>query len=245
MAAFTLGHQPDPSPGGSANSYAYTHGNPVNETDLSGAWSLNETSGGLSAVGSGEGIQVEGGTGIAAGAIMPLPVNAQIEAAFQASPPWDQFTAGTEEYEEYEEEWEEEGEEYEYASYKHEGSDREQQGNIETGLIYQSLEGMTEDQAAATARVASLCEVELGQHPKVVSYGGCTRLVDILGIGKAYKELWHTVKHSWGYHAIRKIVHVAVKIWHSTVVSTGREVFGIGKCAYELVKQYGAGCGNP
>jgi RHS repeat-associated protein len=104
--------QPDPSPGGSANSYAYTHGNPVNETDLGGGWSLNETSGGLSAVAGGEGIQVEGGTGIAAGAIMPPPVNAQIEAAFQANPPWDQFTAGTEEYEEYEEEWEEEWEEW-------------------------------------------------------------------------------------------------------------------------------------
>jgi hypothetical protein len=102
--------QPDPSPGGSANAYAYTHGNPVNETDLSGAWSLNETSGGLSSVGTGEGTQLTGGTGIAAGAVMPAPVNTQIEEAFEASPPWDQVTAGDEEYEEYEEWWEEEGE---------------------------------------------------------------------------------------------------------------------------------------
>jgi uncharacterized protein RhaS with RHS repeats len=37
--------QPDPAPGGSANSYAYSHGDPLNETDASGEWSLNETSG--------------------------------------------------------------------------------------------------------------------------------------------------------------------------------------------------------
>jgi RHS repeat-associated protein len=30
--------QPDPVPGGSANSYAYTNGNPVNETDLNGQY---------------------------------------------------------------------------------------------------------------------------------------------------------------------------------------------------------------
>ena len=46
--------QTDPSPGGSANAYAYTYGDPLNETDLSG----NETSGGLSAVGSGEGFEL-------------------------------------------------------------------------------------------------------------------------------------------------------------------------------------------
>ncbi len=148
--------QPDPSPGGSANSYAYTHGNPVNETDLSGAWSLNETSGGLSAVATGEGIQVEGGTGIAAGAIMPLPVNAQIEAAFQASPPWDQFTAGTEEYEEYEEEWEEEGEEYgtEYVSDHHSGKAGQKEAHVEPGLLIQPLRG-TEDQGEDTTTTTS------------------------------------------------------------------------------------------
>lgn len=128
--------QPDPSPGGSGDVYAYTYGNPVNETDLSGAWTLNETSGGLSAVSEGTGTQVV--EGVAAGAIMPLPVNVQIEAAFQANPPWDQITAGTEEYEEYEEEWEEEGD-YEYASY-HDGGDAEYgTGHTEEGMLYQPL----------------------------------------------------------------------------------------------------------
>jgi RHS repeat-associated protein len=127
--------QPDPSPGGSANAYAYTHGNPVNETDLSGAWTLNETSGGVSAVSTGEGTQVAGGTGVAAGAIMPLPVNTQIEEAANANPPWDQVTAGDEEYEEYEGE---EGEESEYASYRP-GSKGQQEAQTESAILYQPL----------------------------------------------------------------------------------------------------------
>jgi RHS repeat-associated protein len=128
--------QPDPQPGGSANAYAYTHGNPLNETDLSGEWSLNQTSGGLSAVGTGEGQQLAGGTGIAAGAITPGPVNAQLEAAFWASPPWDQETAGNEEYEEYEkdEEYEEESE-YggEYVS--NHSNPKGEETNIQSGLL--------------------------------------------------------------------------------------------------------------
>jgi RHS repeat-associated protein len=131
--------QPDPSPGGSANAYAYTQGDPLNETDPSGEWTLNETSGGLSAVGTGEGTQLPGGIGIAEGAIMPAPVNLQIEAAFRADPPWDQVTAGNEEYEEYEEyeeEWEEEGGE-EYASYKHGVGHQEAQ--TEPALLVQPL----------------------------------------------------------------------------------------------------------
>ena len=95
--------QPDPQPGGSANAYAYTHGNPVNETDPSGGWSLNETSGGNASVGEGEGEMLAGGVGDAPGSIAPPPVNTQIEAEFWADPPWDQITAGSEELEEYEE----------------------------------------------------------------------------------------------------------------------------------------------
>ena len=100
--------QPDPTPGGSADAYAYTYGDPLNETDPTGQWTLNQTSGGASAIGgTGEGTTLTDGTGIAANAVMPPPVNTEIETAFQTSPPWDQQHAGTEEYEEYwEEEWE-------------------------------------------------------------------------------------------------------------------------------------------
>ncbi|MGH2853966.1 MAG: RHS repeat-associated core domain-containing protein, partial [Solirubrobacteraceae bacterium] len=71
--------QPDPQPGGSANAYAYTNGDPINSSDPSGKWTLNETSGGLSAVGSGTGENLPGGVGVAPGAVMPPPVNQQIE----------------------------------------------------------------------------------------------------------------------------------------------------------------------
>jgi RHS repeat-associated protein len=81
--------QTDPQPGGSANAYAYTNGDPINSSDPSGEWTLNETSGGLSAVGSGPGENLTNGVGIAPGAIMPPPVNQQIEQAFIAHPPWD------------------------------------------------------------------------------------------------------------------------------------------------------------
>ena len=33
--------------------------------------------------------------------------------------------------------------------------------------------------------------------------------------------------------------------WAKSIFKVGREVFGIVHCAYELLKQYGAGCGNP
>ncbi len=54
------------------------------------AWTLGEESGGVSAVGSGEGDPVPGGTGVAPGAIEPLPVNQKIEEEFEADPPWQQ-----------------------------------------------------------------------------------------------------------------------------------------------------------
>jgi RHS repeat-associated protein len=130
--------QPDPNPGGSANAYAYTYGNPLNESDPSGEWSLNETSGGASAVGSGPGVQLQGGTGIAEGAIVPPPVNRQAEEAFWADPPWDQVTAGDEEYEEYEEYEGEQGES-EWANYRHGANPNSEESHVEPISLYQQL----------------------------------------------------------------------------------------------------------
>jgi hypothetical protein len=55
-----------------------------------------------------------------------------------------------------------------------------------------------------------------------------------------------------GLHGCKKYVRhppvspsAGVPSWAKTVVDVGREVFGIVHCAYELWKQYGAGCGNP
>ncbi len=53
------------------------------------AWALEE-SGGLSAVGTGEGEELPGKVGISPEAIRPAPVNMQDEEEFEADPPWQQ-----------------------------------------------------------------------------------------------------------------------------------------------------------
>ncbi|HEV7944037.1 MAG TPA: RHS repeat-associated core domain-containing protein [Solirubrobacteraceae bacterium] len=202
--------QPDPQPGGSENAYAYTHGNPLNETDPSGEWSLNETSGGLSAVGTGEGQQIAGGTGVAEGAITPPPVNAQVEAAFWASPPWDQITAGNEEYEEYGEYSEEEGGE-EYASY-HQGGEAGPEAQVEPGLLEKS------DAEGGNRNVVQSC----GTDSEVFMALPCARDVGILG---DLEKAWHWVKHN-----IHKLVAVGVGAI-STLVVGGATLLATTGCA--------------
>jgi ribosomal protein L35AE/L33A len=55
-----------------------------------GAWTLEEESGGSSAVGSGEGEHLPGGVGVAPGATEPAPTDKQAEEEFWADPPWQQ-----------------------------------------------------------------------------------------------------------------------------------------------------------
>jgi RHS repeat-associated protein len=190
--------QPDPQPGGSADAYAYTDGDPLNESDPSGEWSLNETSGGLSAVGTGEGTQLAGGVGIAAGAVEPPPVNAAAEAAFEADPPWDQVTAGSEEmagYAEPEEEEEyEEGEEegYEYAAYHHGAESGEEEHHIESGVLYQPLGGEASSEGAMhSGSTTPLCEA--------VAEGPCARLVPDDHSRRVESECNRTGQHCSGH----------------------------------------------
>jgi RHS repeat-associated protein len=158
--------QPDPQPGGSADAYAYTHGNPVNETDLSGQFTV--TYGGLSVVSTGEGVSLENGIGIAAGAVMPPPVSIQAEEAFEASLQADQNTAGTEEYEEW---WEEEGEYggYEYASDHSGRKGGQEEVHVEPAILVQPLNGEAGEgeEAATLGSAVPLC--------KAGSEGRCAR----------------------------------------------------------------------
>jgi len=80
--------QTDPQPGGSANAYAYTNDDPVNQADLSGEWTNTTTYNYEAAqTGSAPGGLPETYSG--PGAIAPPPVNMQIEQDFVAHPPWD------------------------------------------------------------------------------------------------------------------------------------------------------------
>jgi RHS repeat-associated protein len=169
--------QPDPQAGGSGNAYSYTHGDPLNESDPSGEWSEEGSSGGLSAVGHGEGVHLEGGTGVAAGAISPPPPNLQAEAAFAADPPWDQVTAGAEEYEE----WEEEGE-YEYAS-DHQGSeDGKEEAQLEPPVLYEPFGTEAGEYDSDKPSTASLCAS--------TTVADCSRDIGGVGHRSRHKTLW-------------------------------------------------------
>ena len=86
--------QTDPQPGGSANAYAYTGGDPIDEADPSGETTTTTYNYGAAEAGTAP----EGPPQayIAPGALIPPEVNLQLEAAANANPPWDAASASTE-----------------------------------------------------------------------------------------------------------------------------------------------------
>jgi hypothetical protein len=62
----------------------FTQGDPLNESDPSGELSRYSESGGLSAVGSGEGVELQNGVGLGSDAIIPPPPDTQAEQAVEA-----------------------------------------------------------------------------------------------------------------------------------------------------------------
>ncbi len=176
--------QADPTPGGSANAYAYTAGDPVNSSDPSGNYTSTITYGTLSDVSTGPGIQTPEGHDTVPGAIIPPPVNMQIEEAFFANPPWAAPIALT-----------------------------------------TSAEGQYDE------------EIELG------ASGGSKGFGVILYKGgpgatcgsnsPSHRKCPNHWKGGEGGPTVGEIVE------------TGKEVFGVLKCAYELYKYKGGGCGNP
>ncbi len=74
--------QPDPIPGGSTNAYAYTNGNPVNETDLTGDYVENNYSASIFSAEDNEAIEQEAAREAAARAVAER--EAQIAAAVAA-----------------------------------------------------------------------------------------------------------------------------------------------------------------
>jgi RHS repeat-associated protein len=231
--------QPDPKPGGSADAYAYTYGNPLNETDPSGQWSLDQTSGGLSAVGSGPGTMLAGGAGIAEGAIVPPPANKQVEEAFWADPPWDQVTAGAGEFSEFadeeggEEEWGEEGggSGEEEAAY-HPGEGDQGSPLVEEGLFVQQRQSKESDPGDDGSAEPAISGAEhdlplCGPH----STGPCVRYVCGFPLG-CFKDAVN-----WVVHNAKKIV-ATVAAGAATAVIGGTTLLATLGCA-------GAEIGDP
>jgi RHS repeat-associated protein len=139
--------QPDPIPGGSANAYGYTFGDPVNASDPSGESSVLELiAGHASEVGAAalakEEAEIAARRAAEAAQHAAEEASARREAesnALLAS--WNATWAAGPQYaneeEWYEEEWEEEGGE-EDASYNHSGSGKEE-AHIEDAVLYQPL----------------------------------------------------------------------------------------------------------
>jgi RHS repeat-associated protein len=142
--------QPDPRPGGSANAYAYTFGDPVNSTDPTGesvatpAWAIAFLDQQAPAVTEAAVRRAEEEARRAAeqAAAKRQAEQAAAEAnwAIERAGPQPEYEEGPEEYEEYEEE---EGE-YEEAAY-HPGARGQEEAHSESGVLVQPLSGEEDD----------------------------------------------------------------------------------------------------
>jgi RHS repeat-associated protein len=194
--------QTDPIPGGSANSYAYTNGNPANETDLTGMYTATvslaviETNNQEAsefvahAIAAEEAARAEAERKAAAAAAYAAAY-AGVHAEWAAENATNQASGYGEE-----EEWgEEEGEEY--VAWHHPAGPEHATGNTEDGLLFQPLqEGSSEDQAIREkADLAALCRDELGNHAEPSQHKACVRYV--FSLGDAWKWVKHTAKNFW------------------------------------------------
>jgi RHS repeat-associated protein len=164
--------QPDPVPGGSADAYAYTFGDPVNSSDPTGEYTNTASATVLKQMQlEGEGIAASGlakhererreaEEQYAAEQAARAAAEAAAEAADAAGP---QYEESGEEWEE----WEEGGEEWEYAAY-HEGSKADgEKAHVEPGLLYQPIEEGTSGEHSEDG------ESEGVGHYRDVSGDGC------------------------------------------------------------------------
>ncbi len=133
--------QPDPVPGGSANAYSYTFGDPVNTTDPTGDYTNNGSIAleqALSNEAQAAAAARQAAAEAAARAAAEKAAREAAEAAAAAAGPQyaggEEWGEGAEEWEE----WEEEGS-YEYASYQHGGENGEEEHHIEPAILVQPL----------------------------------------------------------------------------------------------------------
>ena len=156
--------QPDPKPGGSANAYTYTFGDPVNSSDPSGesampsSWSIGTSAAQASESAAVRAAEIRAAEEAAKRAAEEATARMIAEANAQQAY-WDSLVAGPQyggEEEWGEEEWWEweEEEEYENAAYRH-GESGKEEGHLENGVLYQPLtegSGSNEDQEGSEKR---------------------------------------------------------------------------------------------
>lgn len=181
--------QPDPIPGGSANAYSYTFGDPINSADPTGAytataeeWAYNGSSQIATAAAEARAAEIAAARAIQRAAEEAAARVEAEEGAQEAS--WSAYWAagphmlgeGEEEWGE-EEEWYEEEGEYEYASYKLGGESGEGEAHIEPALLLQPLKSneVSGSEDANTRDSISICEPG--------SEGPCARYTGGVGPG--------------------------------------------------------------
>jgi RHS repeat-associated protein len=131
--------QPDPIPGGSANAYAYTYGDPVNTNDPTGDYTATidqfdeeHVSGEATAAAAARAAEIRAAEEAAARAAAEQAVREAIAEGQLAGP---QYEEGGEEWEEW---WEEEGG-YEYVSDRHSAESGKEEHHIEPAILVQPL----------------------------------------------------------------------------------------------------------
>jgi RHS repeat-associated protein len=151
--------QPDPIPGGSANAYNYTFGDPLNETDSTGE-AAEYTIGGPSAAliawateSSQEAAAQQAAENAAARAAAERAAAEAEAALYAAYGP----AGGEEEWEE----WEEGGGEGEYISYPHGAESGPEEHHTESGVLYQPLGGEAAGNGTTSSTIP-LCEAGAG-----------------------------------------------------------------------------------
>jgi RHS repeat-associated protein len=237
--------QPDPRPGGSANAYTYTFGDPVNTSDPSGEYAgenftwLQESGAEKAKI---EAAEYQAAVEAAARAAAELAAREAAAAAAAAGPQY----AGEEQWgeEEWEEWWEEEG--GEDIAYHHGGESGSEGAQVEPAVLYQPIPVKEYALKGTRYELAELCV----HSPDAASKArACARYASLFGEAlNAIKKGWKAVKSA--AHAAWRFVGEETVSWSEfegrvkRVFETGKEIFGLAKCAYELFYAKGP-CGNP
>ena len=226
--------QADPRPGGSANAYAYTYGDPVNSNDLNGEWTF-ETPAWLQQANAGWGAREEQAQLAREQAAREEAERLAAKAAAEARAYAAMLNASPEEEGPEEEEYEGEGEGSEGVAYHPGSKPAGEEAHAEEGLLYQPLgEGVSEGEAAREkANLAVLCRSELRSHAEPSQHGACVRYVGLLGDLEHFGgELIHgarKVARSVVHHAlsfIRRHLATIEHIVHGCAIKGGEGAVG-------------------